>query len=494
MQNKSIWIGSSKEKALPSLKEDISCDILIIGGGIAGLSTLYQLMNNKKNIVLIDKNKIGFGATSKNTGKLTYMQDLIYSKIASNYNDKTAQIYLESQKESIEIVKSITQENNISCHLTKTKAYVFTNNKDDEKDFDKEIAFYKENDIKYKVLSSLPLDYPALYALETEDSYIFNPYEYLIGLKNIVKDKITIYENTRCISIDKEVGNYLVKTSDNYTIKSKIVVLCTHYPIFITPFFTPFKTKVEKFFIGASKVKESKDIQILSHKEPSISMRYYNKDKNNYLIYGRRNHSSTSNLDIREDYKELKEEYQKYFHRDLDYFYHTHDLMTYDNLPFIGKIKDNLYIATGFNKWGNTNGTIAGKVISDLINNKENKYTEIFNPKRGLSLDKIKNIFLYNIEVGSRYITNKIKSSKSYYDDNVKISFINGHKCGIYIDSQNKKHIVSNICPHLKCNLTFNYLDKTWDCPCHASRFDIDGNALCGPSVYDIKINNNKKE
>ncbi len=120
--------------------------------------------------------------------------------------------------------------------------------------------------------------------------------------------------------------------------------------------------------------------------------------------------------------------------------------------------------------------------------NKENIYQNIFNPKRNLSLDKIKNITLFNIRVSSRYIINKINPHMSYYDDNVKIKMINGKRCGVYIDENKKEHIVSNICPHMKCNLVFNYLDKTWDCPCHASRFDIDGNLINGPSVFDIKI------
>ena len=163
--------------------------------------------------------------------------------------------------------------------------------------------------------------------------------------------------------------------------------------------------------------------------------------------------------------------------------------MTYDYMPFIGNIDNNkMFVLTGFNKWGNTNGVIGGKVISDLILNNENKYIEIFNPKRGFSFLKVKNLIVYNTMVISRYVLNKVVSSKLYYDDRVKIEYINGKKCGIYIDDDGE-HIVSNICPHMKCNLVFNYVDKTWDCPCHASRFDIDGNVICGPSVYDIKVN-----
>ena len=508
MKNKSIWINNNiNNKKMPKLDKNIECDVLIIGGGMAGLSTAYNLMNSNKKVVLIDKDKCGMGATSKNTGKLTWMQGLIYSKLSSNYNDDVAKLYFDSQIDAINSIRKIIEDNKIDCYLMKTKSYVFSYTGNDYVDFSDEIKFYDKYNIKYKLLDSLPINYDCYYALETYDSYVFNPYEYLVGLKNIVKDKIDIYEDTRCISVDKDVDNYVILVDNGYKIRSKFVVVASHYPMFIVPFFTPFKTRVDRFFIGVSKCglnnkkniekinkiknDNKRDVQLISNGKHSVSMRYYNDNKDAHLIYGRRNHSITSNLDIRNDYNELNNEYNKYFGKSIEYFYYTHDLMTYDSLPFIGRIDNNLFICTGFNKWGNTNGTIAGIVISDLINEKENKYVGLFNPKRGLSFDKVKNLFLYNIEVGSRYVVNKICSNKSYYGDDVKIEYVNGKKCGIYIDNKGEKHIVSNICPHMKCNLVFNYIDKTWDCPCHASRFDVDGNIIYGPSVFDIAI---KKE
>ena len=489
MKNKSIWVDGVKNDKLPNLDKDISCDVLIIGGGMAGLSVAYNLMNSKKNVVLIEKNRCGMGVSSKNTGKLTWMQDLIYSRLSGNYNDEVAKLYLDSQREAIDMVKKIVKDNNISCHLTKTKSYVFSYNGNDYENFAKEVEFYKKYDIDYRLVDKLPVKYPCKYALETKDSYVFNPYEYLVALKNIVKDKITIYEDTRCISVDKDYDDYVVKTIDGYKIRCNYVVVAMHYPPFIVPFFIPFKTRVDRFFLAASKCNSFDNKQMISYGKHSVSMRYYNDDKDNYFIYGRRNHSITSNLDVRCDYDELRKEYKKYFGKDMEYFYHTHDLMTYDGLPFIGLVDNNLLICTGFNKWGNTNGTISGMIVSDIINKMDNKYIGLFNPKRGLSFDKIKNLFLYNIDVGSRYIINKLSSNKSYYGDDVRVEYIDGKKCGVYIDSDGKHHIVSNICPHMKCNLVFNYIDKTWDCPCHASRFDIDGNVIYGPSVFNIKIN-----
>ena len=485
MKNNSIWKEKVENKKLHELEKDICCDILIIGGGIAGLSTAYFLSDSDKDVVLIDKGKCAEGASSKNTGKLTFMQELIYHKLEKNYTFETASMYLKSQKEAITLALKIIKENKINCNLLEQDAYVFIKSKKDKKKLCDEVKFYKKNNINCEIVSNLPINFPILDGIKTSGSYSFNPYKFLIHIKNMLNNKIEIYENTRAIEVKKEKDFYLIKTQNNNIIKSKFVVVATQYPFFITPYFTPFKTTVEKSFIVCSKNK-LRESQGISEGKPTISFNYY-KEGDGYLIYSRRSHSITTNLDTRNDRSEIVSEYKKYFYEKPEYYFQNHDLMTYDYMPFVGQIDDGMYVLTGFNKWGNTNGIIGGKLISDLILNKKNKYKEIFNPKRGLSVLKIKNLTIYNTMVTTRYILNKIVSTKSFYDDRVRIEYINGKKCGIYTDDKGE-HIVSNICPHMKCNLVFNYVDKTWDCPCHASRFDIDGNVIYGPSVYSIKI------
>lgn len=486
MKKRSIWKEQVKNDNLSSLAQDITCDILIIGGGLAGLSTAYFLKDSGKNVVLIDKDRCAEGASSKNTGKLTFMQELIYHKLENNYSRKHASLYLKSQKDAIKFATDIIKENNIDCNLYEEDAYVFINEDNDKKKIEKEFDFYKRNSIEVELVDNIPIDFPIVQGIKTKGSYSFNAYKFLIGIKNLIKDKVKIYENTRAIEVSREGEYYLIKTFNGNVIKSKCVVIATQYPFFIVPYFTPFKTTVEKSFIVGGKTK-IQDFQAISEGKPTFSFNYYDAG-NGYLLYSRRSHSVSTNLDTRNDYEEIVSEYKKYFGKEPDYYFQNHDLMTYDYMPFVGKIDNyNMFVLTGFNKWGNTNGVIGGSIISDLIVGKENEYTELFNPKRSISMLKVKNLVIYNTLVMSRYILNKVKSSKQFYNDNVRIEYINGKKCGIYIDDKGK-HIVSNICPHMKCNLVFNYVDKTWDCPCHVSRFDIDGNVIYGPSVYNIKI------
>ena len=163
--------------------------------------------------------------------------------------------------------------------------------------------------------------------------------------------------------------------------------------------------------------------------------------------------------------------------------------MTIDNLPLIGRINNsNLLIGTGYNKWGMTNGTIAGKILSDIVLGNDNKYIDLFRLNRSINIKNYSNLVIYNFSNISNYVLSKVKNNYSFYNDSVKIITKDGIKYGIYTDKKGKYHIVKNLCPHLKCNLIFNNIDKTWDCPCHGSRFSIDGKCIFGPSVYDISV------
>ena len=168
------------------------------------------------------------------------------------------------------------------------------------------------------------------------------------------------------------------------------------------------------------------------------------------------------------------------------YIWSNEDIITNDYLPYIGKIKNNLYIATGYNTWGMTNGSIAGLILSDLIKEKFNKYTSLFNPKRLMPLSSFPNVVYDLYSSAKPFIGNKLIKNKKFYSNKVIFTKKDGKNVGIYIDDAKISHVVYNKCPHMKCSLIFNESELTWDCPCHSSRFDLDGNCIKGPSNYNI--------
>ena len=481
MKNESIWKNVLQKPVYSKLNKDINVDVLIIGGGITGISTLYHLSNSNMKVCLVEKNSLCSGVTCRTTGKLTYLQGDIYTKIKKYCGIDKAKLYLESQIDAIDMVKDIVNKHNISCDLEKVKSYVFSNS--DSYSLDKDFKVSKEIGIDVKKEDKLPSGDKVYDAYYARDTYVFHPLKYLYSIiEKCSRDNTSIFENTKIISIEKDNELFICKTHDNI-IKTKYVVLAFHYPYFLFPFLMPFKTYIEKSYISAFKVKKNYKYSSISTSKPIVSMRYHKEDDVNYKIYLTNSHSTCFHDNYKDNFKALLKD------RKLSYIWSNKDIITSDLLPFIGGInKDNtLLIGTGYNTWGMTNGSLAGKIISDIILKNDNKYISLFDPLRGINLGKI---IKYPIILGSNIISftkSRVYKQKKWYPSNVKFEKRNGKDVAIYVDSDKKEHIVYNKCPHLKCGLIFNEIEKTWDCPCHGSRFDIDGNCIEGPSNYDIK-------
>ena len=490
MNNSSIWLKGIKTKLLPQLKENITTDVLIIGGGITGITTAFYLKDTKLNIIIIDSNKIAHGTTAKTTGKLTYLQDSLLNKIKNNYGYNATTNYINSQKDAINLVKNNILEYNIKCNFESNSSYIFTDKEQDVSKIATTAKILSKAKIDYKLSKNIPIKYPCKYSLKVNDTAVFNPVKYILGLKEVLlkQKNIHIYEKTKAIDMYKDDEFYIVKT-EKYAIRTKKVVLACHYPFFLTPGLFPFKTYLEKSFVTSGLIEKNKMFNAISI-DGKHSIRYYS-DSKDYIIYVGLSNTLKDNIDNGKKYNELLWHVKSHLTKDIKYYWFNYDVITPDGLPIIGyyeKNNPNLLIGTGFNTWGMTNGTIAGKILSDLIKKKDNKYSYLFDPRRCTTPTKIINTIGYNFENGMSFVCGKFKNNYKFYPKNVKVEMRDGKKCGIYIDENNKEHIVSNICPHMKCNLIFNTTDKTWDCPCHGSRFDIDGKAIKGPSVYNISI------
>ena len=474
MKNYSIWKEDIEIGNFNKLDENKDVDVLIIGGGMTGINTLYQLRESSLEVLLVEQNKIGMGVTVNSTGKLTYLQEALYEKIISCFDEEVAFSYLNSQMDAIKLAVSIIEENNIECNLLKAPSYVYSlDDKEDEK-LGKLREFLEKHDIKVIEGMSDLIEYKSM--IGVEDTYIFHPLKYIKGLVDLV-DKNSIYEDTSIVKMEKNVEDgYICYTNDEKIIRAKKIVVASHYPYFNLPFVFPVKGNIEKSYLSASKYRED-NISLINYSKPIISMRSYL----DYLLYLSNSNNISSKVDDKEHYKELLKKL-KDIGLSPEYMWSNTDIMTNDGLPYIGLIDDNLLIGTGYNTWGMTNGILAGKILADIILGNDNKYIELFNPKR-INIASIGGAVMdsgYNV---SGYINGILTDS-----DYIRYEMVDGKEIAIYSDSEGE-HKVLTKCPHMGCRLIFNEVEKTWDCPCHASRFDIDGKCISGPSNRDISVN-----
>ena len=470
MKKNSIWLNN-KDINCPKLEQDMEVDVLIIGGGITGLSCLLELKNSKLKTILVERNMCGHGVTSRSTAKITYLQEQIIMNIRKSSYD-TASLYLASQRDALKMLKKNITSNQIDCNFRQVSSYLFTNDEANISKLEAEYDFLKNNGVKIeKVILEVV---PNILALKVDDTYVFHPLKYINHLKAMFQD--SIFENSKVEKIDKKDG-YYYSLVNGYTIKSKYVIIATHYPYFLIPFLFPFKTHVETSYIGAKEVKNIQDISAINIDKPCVSMRYHCDGKKNYLIYLYQSFSSCNIKSIEENFRKLNS---------FDFIWSNKDIITNDYIPFIGRLyqdDDTFLIASGYNTWGMTNGSLAGKILSDIILKKDNPYINLFAPHRHLNINKV---LRFPIDVGCsmkaifKSTKNNVNNSKVIYKK------IDRKNVAVYRDKNGKEHIVLNKCPHMKCGLVLNEVEETWDCLCHGSRFALDGKCIEGPSNFDI--------
>ncbi len=477
----SIWTINSKKRNIKQLDSNKNIDILIIGAGITGLTTAYFLKYNK-SMCVVDSGLIGYGVTKNSTAKINYLQESLYSKIAKSTNLDNAIKYLDSQKYAINELVSIISKEKIDCDLVSVPSYLFANTKSELEVLEDEVKFLRKNNVNI-IEDDLPIKTTNYKSYKVDDTYVFNPIKYLNSLYNILtKENINIYENSRILKIKRKDNKYICY-SDTYKITANKVVLACHYPYFLFPNFMPIKCSIEKSYMIVSKVSSDKKFTCINTNKPIYSCRYYEDENNYYQISLAKSDDLSKNKNDLYNFNSVK----KIFNlndKDIVMKYTNSDIITPDYMPYIGKLKNNMYIGLGYNTWGMTNGVLAAKIISNLILNRENMY-ELFDPNR-INLQTIIKIPYYIFNNAKSFIDSKINKNRKWYSKNVKFYTKNGIPLACFIDQNNKKHIVINKCPHLKCSLIFNEVERTWDCPCHSSRFDIDGKRIKGPSNYDI--------
>lgn len=481
MQKKSIWFRYLKNEKYIKMYDDKNVDIAIIGGGISGVSVAYYLKDLGYNICLLESNKIGEGISARTTGKITYLQEDILLKINKIYGKDKAREYYKSQKLAIEQLKKIIEDNKIDCDFKKSKSYVFSQTNRDIKRVKELKNLLEEFGENIESVYSLPDDIKIKYGISVSNTYVFNPMKYLTSLKRIIQDNVDIYEKTKVEKICRDKEKYVLKIGDKKVFARK-VILCTHYPYFLFPYLMPLKCSLEKSYIALYETKSDIEYNAITINNPTISIRYVEGENKRYKLILAKSHNINYDNDDQKHFSSIWN-----IGRDPDYMWSNVDIITKDYMPYIGTIDVNFYLATGYNTWGMTNGTLAGLIIKDLLIDNTNFYISLFDPNRGSIKTMIK-YPLYAFNNINSFLGSKIFKNKAWYSKNVEFKKIKGVSVGIYRDDKNREHIVKNRCPHMGCSLIFNEVEKTWDCPCHASRFSLDGKVICGPSNYDIKF------
>lgn len=466
--NKSFWLETNKTNKYKTLEENIECDVCVIGGGITGISCAYYLSKNNFKTVVLEKDKIASKTTGHTTAKITSQHDLFYDYLIMSKGVEYAQKYYNANEEAITNIENIIKKENIECDFKRVDSYVYTKDINLVDDIKKEVEAVKSIDGNCSFEKELNIPIKIKGAIKFPNQAEFNPIKYINGLcKSIEENEGQIFETSKVIEYKKDDDEFkvLVETKKaEYIVKCKYLIVATRYPIFNVPGFHFAKMYQEISYGVASKLPENIKIkdEYISKERPVISIRSAKYNNEDYLLVIGNNHKTGENICTKERYEILSDVAKEITGgADIKYYWNTEDCIGLDKIAYIGKYSElieNMYVATGFKKWGMTTSNIAANIITDLIQAKENKYLEIYN---SLRLEPVKNIK----EVGNmvKEITKSVVAPR--------------------LDVEREKRY----CSHLGCELTWNELTSTWDCPCHGSRFEEDGESIEAPSIKDLK-------
>ena len=394
--NNSIWKKEGQNnRKFRILEQNIETDVCVIGGGIAGISVAYYLAKEGKKVAVLEKDRICSKTSGGTTGKITSQHHLFYNYLIQSQNKDFAKKYLKANEEAIQNIEEIIQTEKIDCDFERKSAFVWTKNLDKLQMIKAEVESVKSLGKNPKFTNEIEILGKIEGAIEFENQAQFHPVKYVNGLaKSILENGGEIFENTKVVEYQKRDKEFTVLAEaegNTKQVKAKYVVVCTRYPIFNVPGFYFLKMYQELEYGIAIKTDTKLKGMYVSVEVPTISFRDYEENGENYILVVGNGHKTGEKTE--ENGFEVLENFAKTYFPDKEivYRWNAEDTIGLDKIPYIGEyseVRENMYVATGFKKWGMTSSNVAANLITDKIMGRKSQYEEIFNSTR---LEAIKN-------------------------------------------------------------------------------------------------------
>jgi glycine/D-amino acid oxidase-like deaminating enzyme/nitrite reductase/ring-hydroxylating ferredoxin subunit len=488
----SIWYEWSTPPSFPELQKDEEADVCVVGAGIAGLTTAYLLQKEGKRVIVLDAHGVGAGETGRTTAHLSSVLDDRFYHLENLFGEDGARLAVDSHRAAIDQIAEIVHTEHIDCDFERLNGYLVALTPEEEKRFEKEIdASLRMGFDKRELLPGVPIaGISAGPALQFPEQATFNIIKYIAGLAGAFQKNGGKIFIARVINIHGGKGLYVV-TEDGRRVWGQSLVIATHTPVNDRVTMHT-KQAAYRTYVLAFKVQKDAYPPFLlwDMAEPYHYARIVRGKDEDYLVVGGEDHKTGQADDARERYQALEDWTRANFSvaESVDYRWSGQIMEPVDSLGFIGRNpgSDNIYIATGDSGHGMTHGTIAGILITDLIQGRANSWEKIYDPAR----KKLKSAPTY-IKENANFIGCMISdwASPGEVMRAEDIPAGEGHilregmtKVAAYRDEDGILHKCSAACTHLGCIVQWNSGEKSWDCPCHGSRFDTNGHVLNGPA------------
>jgi glycine/D-amino acid oxidase-like deaminating enzyme/nitrite reductase/ring-hydroxylating ferredoxin subunit len=486
----SLWVALDPSEALFVPPEhSLTTDVAVLGGGIAGLTAAYLCRQAGYDVAVIEADKVASGVTGHTTAKITALQEPIYAKLASDFSRDVARAYATSQIEGLEIIGRIAASLDAECGFERRPAFTYATDEAGAEALRDEARAAKDAGLGVVATTDTGLPFDVTAALRLDGQAQFNARRYCHALaRAIVANGGTIAEGVRAMDVHQRGGSCVVET-DHEEVRAKHVVIATHVPFMYRGLFFAKTRPMRSYAVAARFDGERTEGVYLSASEPVRSVRDYTDGDAHWLIVGGESHKTGEEEDTEKHYDALRAWGTEHFGlKTYEYAWSAQDPASGDGLPLIGTLTpatSNIWVATGFRKWGMASSTIAAEIITSGIEGNEHPLAETFSPRRH-PIATLRRVAGEVVDTVKRGLSDRVSDDDEPGPGQGAVLGRGQDRRAIFVSDDGERYEVSAVCTHLGCIVAFNNAEKTWDCPCHGSRFAVDGSVIEGPATKPL--------
>jgi glycine/D-amino acid oxidase-like deaminating enzyme/nitrite reductase/ring-hydroxylating ferredoxin subunit len=484
----SLWLETvSAQPDFDPLERDVDADVCVIGAGIVGVTTAVLLHEAGLRVVLLEADRIGRGVTGHTTAKVSSQHGLIYASLERRHGAEAARLYGAANEAALAWMAARIERDAIACDFRRRAAYAYVTSM--RSDVEDETRAAQAAGLPATLVEDTPLPYEVAAAVRFDDQAEFHAHKYLLALVSRLP-AANVYEHTHAV----QVGD-AVRTPGGM-VRAEHTIVATHFP-FPDRSLAFARVHPQRSYALACRIAGAPpEGMFISDDSPTRSIRAVPVGGEELLIVGGEGHRPGTGGDTTERYRRIEAFARRHWDvRSVNYRWSAQDNTSVDGLPLVGRLtpfESRVLMATGFAKWGMTNGTAAALLLRDLILERENPYAALFDPRRLKPRASVRNLVVENARTGVHFVADRFVNPGRRSIDELEpgegdIVRLDGEKVAGYRGEDGSLIAVSATCTHLGCRVSFNRAERSWDCPCHGSRFATDGSVLQGPAVHRLE-------